>query len=90
MATASGGFAGGLGTMLGCHFVRYGLSHGVPDADAKDWACLAGGALLGGGGALYGSLESESEPDLAQWVTVSLGTAVLTVALGSWLVDAFD
>lgn len=90
MATASGAFAAGIGSVAVCHFARYGLSHGPQTTDAKDRACLLGGALLGGAAALYGSIESEEEPYLAQWIVISLGTAASAVAVTRWLIDAMD
>src|SRR5262245_16074764 len=74
MATASGGFVGALGGVVGCDLARYGLSHAPPGTDRVDYACLIGGTVVAGGAALYGSSQSDTEPDRAHWVVVSLGS----------------
>ncbi len=84
MATASGALVGTIGGVGGCHFLFYGLAHNRSGADARDTACFIAGTLIGGAAALYGSLESEAEPDAAQWAVVSLGSAAVATMLAAW------
>ena len=88
MATASGGTLGAIGGGIGCHLVRYGISHGPSTTDGKDQACVAVGALVGGAASLYGSIASEAEADGARWVGVSLGTAAFAVIVVHWVTQA--
>src|SRR5687767_6027899 len=88
MATASGAAVGAIGGSVGCHLVRYGISHAPSTTDAKDQACIAVHALVGGAASLYGSITSDDEPDRAQWVVLSLGTAALAVIAVHWVSNA--
>lgn len=87
MATTSGAVTGALGTSVICYGARFGLSPARTDPDTTAAICALGGAVAGGAIALYGSLESETTPDAAQWGVVSLGTATAIAAVVGWLID---
>lgn len=81
MATVSGGLVGAIGSVTTCLFLRYGLSHPRGGRDSMDNVCLATGAILGGGAALYGSLETDDRPEASHWVVISLGTITAVAAV---------
>lgn len=81
MATADGAMAGGFGGLLGCSFLTGEIwQHGGGNSKAAQ-VCGLGGAVAGGAGALFGSLNSDREPDRATWVVVSLPAVLLGASL---------
>ncbi|HEY0988455.1 MAG TPA: hypothetical protein VGD80_15430 [Kofleriaceae bacterium] len=91
MATGDAALVGGLGGLLGCSFLTGEIWEHGGKASNVATVCGLGGMVAGGGGALYGSLNSDDEPDTATWVVVSLPAAIAGVSLviGSvaWIVD---
>jgi hypothetical protein len=79
MATTDAAFAGGIGGAIACGLATGGFSHGGGNEKATA-ICFGAGAIAGGAGALYGSLETEDEPDTAAWIVISLPAALFVLA----------
>jgi hypothetical protein len=79
MATTDAAFAGGIGGAIACGLATGGISHHGGN-DKATAICFTAGAVAGGAGALYGSLETEDEPDTATWIVISVPAALFVLA----------